>query len=126
MTAGDVERALGRAFGRGEEETHGADSTCDYASGSGQVSITIQRLAAKPDLAVEMRALRQTIEGSSVRAASGIGEAAFFLDVAGAGTQLHVIRGERDYVMVSILGCGDAAVVSHAAEQLARTALGRL
>src|ERR1035441_8754515 len=74
VTADDLERALGRRFGRGQEESHGAESTCD----------------------------------------------------AGAGTQLHVIRDDGDYVMVSILGFGDAAAVSAAAERVARAALGRI
>jgi hypothetical protein len=43
----DLERALGHRFGRGQEESHGAESTCDYGAGNGQVSITIQRLKAK-------------------------------------------------------------------------------
>ena len=126
VTARDLERALGLKFGRGTEETRGTDSTCDYGAGNGQVSITIQRLPAKPDLPAEIAALQRTIEGASVRGATGIGTAAFYLDVENAGTQLHVIRGERDYVMVSVLGFGNAEQVSAAAEQLARAALGRL
>jgi hypothetical protein len=50
----------------------------------------------------------------------------FYLDIAGAGTQLHVIREEREYVMISILGLGDATQVSAAAQRLAKIALGRL
>jgi hypothetical protein len=126
VSAADVERALGRAFSRGQEEVHGTDSTCDYTAGNGQVSITIQRLPAKADLPVEIAALQRTIEGSSVRPANGIGTEAFFLDIANAGTQLHVIRGEREYVMISVLGFGDAAEVSPVAEKLARAALGKL
>jgi hypothetical protein len=61
-----------------------------------------------------------------VRVISGLGSTAFFLDIAGAGTQLHVVRDDRDYVMVSILGFGDAAAVSAAAERIVRTALARL
>jgi hypothetical protein len=37
-----------------------------------------------------------------------------------------VIRDDRDYVMVSILGFGDAVAVSAAAERIARAALGRI
>jgi len=44
------------------------------------------------------------------------------VDIEGAGTQLPVIRDDRDYVMVSILGFGNAAQVSAAAERLARGA----
>jgi hypothetical protein len=43
-----------------------------------------------------------------------------------SATILHVIRDDRDYVMVSILGFGDAAAVSEAAERLARAALVRI
>ena len=108
MTAADLERALGRRFGRGQEESHGAESTCDYGAGNGQVSITIQRLNAKVDIAAEIESLKTSIPDSTVRMISGLGSAAFFLDIAGAGTQLHAIRDDRDYVMVSILGFGDA------------------
>jgi hypothetical protein len=126
VTATDLEDALGRRFGRGREENHGAESTCDYGAGNGQVSITIQRLNARLDIPAEIVSLEQSVEGSSVRMASGLGGTAFFLDIARAGTQLHVIRDGRDYVMVSILGFGEAAQVSTAAERLARAALGRI
>ena len=126
VTADDLERALGRRFGRGQEQSHGAESTCDYGAGNGQVSITVLRLNAKLDIVAEIESLKRSIEESSVRMISGLGGTAFFLDIAGAGTQLHVIRDDRDYVMVSILGFGDAAAVSAAAERVARAALGRI
>jgi hypothetical protein len=103
VTRADVEQALGRSVGHGKEQTEGADSSCDYAGGKGQV----------------------TIPESRVRSAAGIGMVAFFLDIAEDGTQLHVIRGERDYLLVSVLGFGDAAQVSPAAERMARKALTR-
>ena len=126
MTAADLERALGRRFGPGHEESRGGESTCDYGAGNGQVSITIQRLRVKLDIPAEIESLKKSIEDSSVRMASGLGSAAFYLDIAGAGTQLHVVREDRDYVMVSILGFGDAPQVSAAAERIARAALGRI
>jgi hypothetical protein len=125
VTTADLENALGRSFGRGQEESHGSESTCDYGAGNGRVSITIERLRAKLDMPAEIASLK-LIEHSSVRVISGLGSAAFYLDIAGAGTQLHVIRDDRDYVMVSILGFGDAAAVSAAAERMARAALGRI
>jgi hypothetical protein len=126
VTAADLERALGRRFGPGHEEGRGGESTCDYGSGNGQVSITIQRLSVKLDIPAEVENLKKSIEDSSVRMVSGLGSAAFYLDIAGAGTQLHVVRDDRDYVMVSILGFGDAPQVSAAAERIARAALGRI
>jgi hypothetical protein len=126
VTAADLEHALGRRFGHGREESHGAESTCDYGAGNGQVSITVQRLKAKLDIATEIESLKTSIPQSTVRMISGLGSTAFYLDIAGAGTQLHAIRDDRDYVMISILGFGDAASVSPAAERLARVALGRI
>ena len=54
-----------------------------------------------------------------------IGDHAFFLDIAGAGTQLHVIGG-RGYLLISVLGFGEGAAVRVAAEKMARAALGRM
>jgi hypothetical protein len=120
VTAADLERVLGRRFGRGQEENRGAESTCDYGAGNGLVSITIQHLNAMPDIPAEIESLKKSIDGSSVRMVSGLGSAAFYLDISGAGTQLHVIGDDHDYLMISILGFGDAAQVSKAAEQMAR------
>ena len=90
------------------------------------MSITIQRLNAKVDIPTEIESLKTSIPESTVRMISGLGSTAFYLDIAGAGIQLHAIRDDRDYVIVSILGFGDATSVSAAAERLVRTALGRI
>ncbi|MEO8593613.1 MAG: hypothetical protein ABI759_09840 [Candidatus Solibacter sp.] len=126
VTTLDVERALRRSVGRGQEETHAAESVCDYRAGTGLVSVTIQHLRQKLDLAAEIASLTRNIEGATVRMAEGLGATAFYLDIEGAGTQLHVVRDDGEYVMLSVLGFGDAAQVSPAAERLVRIALGRL
>src|SRR5262245_6022016 len=100
VTRAEVQLALGRSVGKGREESKALESTCDYSNEHGQVTITIQRLEKEPDLAVEMAALQKEIPDSRVRPA---GPGSFYLDIAGAGTQLHVVRG-RDYLLVSILG----------------------
>ena len=48
-----------------------------------------------------------------------------WLDLPDAGTQVFVIDGEHRYLLVSILGFGDPARVSKAAERLAREAFKR-
>ncbi len=123
VTAEDLQRTLGISFRRGQESSSGKQSTCDYAVGNGQVSVTIQRLDGAIDIAAEIEAMKAEIPGATVRR---VGEASFFVEIPGAGVQLHVVRGERDYVMVSILGLGDAAAVGGAAERLAGAAVGRL
>jgi hypothetical protein len=125
LTRSDVQFALGRSVSKGEEENSAATSTCDYANERGRVSVTVQKLDHDLDLSSEIAALRREIEGSSVRPAPAFGAHAFYLDIAGAGTQLHVIRG-RDYLLVSVLGFGEGSQVSLAAERMARAALGRL
>ena len=126
VTAADMQHALGRRFGPGQETSLGSDSTCDYGAGNGLVSITVMRLREKLDIPAEIESMKKTLEGSSVRMVSDLGSTAFFLDIAGAGTQLHVIRNDRDYVMVSILGFGAPSAVSAAAERIARADLARI
>ena len=125
VTRADVEFALGRAVGKGSPDTASAASTCDYARDRGQVTISIQHLDAPLDLPAEFAALQREIEDATPRQGPHLGDHAFFLDIAGAGTQLHVIRG-RDYLLISVLGFGEGAAVSQAAEKMARAALGRM
>jgi hypothetical protein len=125
VTRADVEAATGRAVDDGSEEVEGRTSTCEYAAKGGVVSIAIQRLAGKPDLRLEIAAMQKEIPESVVRQATGFGEA-FYLDVPGAGTQLHIVSGSSAHVMVSILGLGEAPEVAGAAAEIARKALKRL
>jgi hypothetical protein len=125
VTRTEVEQALGTRAGQGQPQRSGAESACDYAAGRGLVTISIQRLRAEPDLRAEMESLRAAIPEGTIREAPGMGGRAFFVDIAGAGTQLHVIRGEYA-VLVSVLGLGEPAQVSDAAMAIARQAVGRL
>jgi hypothetical protein len=125
VTQRDVESALQRPVGKGTEEGGGLESNCDYSSDNSIVSVRLQHLTQHLDISAELAALRQSLPTASVSEADGVGTRAFFLDIAGAGTQLHVVRGERDYLMVSVLGFGEPADVRAAAVALARTALDR-
>src|SRR5438309_7563107 len=69
----DVEQALGRRVSDGAEEVRGPVSSCDYAAGGGMVSVTIQRLTATPDRAVEIAAMRREIPDAVVRNAPAFG-----------------------------------------------------
>ena len=123
VTRADVELALGRKFAPGAEETSNGSTTCDYTAAGAQVTVTMQRLGAAPDLAQEKRSLLAEFPGSTLRDANVPGADAFFVDMPDAGTLLYVLRDRRDYVMVAILGCGTPDAVSPAALKLARTAL---
>jgi hypothetical protein len=47
------------------------------------------------------------------------------MDIPNAGTQLHIVDGGSQHLMVSILGFGDASKVSGVAVQIARKAMTR-
>jgi hypothetical protein len=126
VTRADVVQALGFAVEQGRGHDEAFASTCDYAARHGQISVTFQRLGKTLDVEAAMAALQASIPDSSVRKARGLGARAFFLDIAGAGTQLYVIRDGSEYLMVSVLGLGEAAQVAPVAEAIARRALGRL
>jgi hypothetical protein len=123
VTRADVEIALGRKLGRGEEANANGSSTCDYSGGGGQVTVTMQHLGAAPDLDQEKQALKTEFPDSTLRDITVEGANAFFVDMRGAGTLLYLIRGGHDYVMVAILGFGEPETVSSAALKLARMAL---
>jgi hypothetical protein len=124
VSPADVKAALGRRVAAAGEESQPGTSTCDYTTTRGRVTVTLQRLAGPVDIAVESAALEHEIEGAKARPIDGIADAAFFLDIPGAGTQLHVIRN-RVYLMVSVLGFGNSPHVSDVAERLVRIALSR-
>jgi hypothetical protein len=109
----------------GDEETQGRASTCHYATKGGLVSITIQKLTAKPDLRLEIGSLKKKLPEAVVRDAPGFPQA-FYLDLPNAGTQLHIANNNLQHLMISILGLGDASQVSGAAAQIARKAMRRL
>jgi hypothetical protein len=125
VSRADVEQAIGRPVDAGSEEMAPAASTCDYEGSGGLVTITVQQLASKPDLAVEMASLRKEIPEGAARPASGL-EDAFFFDIPGVGSQLHVLTGARQHLMVSVCGFGEPARAAVAAERIARKAIGRL
>ena len=93
----------------------------DYRSNR-LVSITIQRLMAKPDLQLEIAVLKRELPEAVVRDAPGFPEASY-LDLPGAGTQLHIAKDNGQHLMISILGFGEGLQVSGAAAQIARKAM---
>lgn len=125
ITRADVEQAIGLNVAEGAEEIQGKTSTCDYGTKTGLISITIQTLTSKPDLKKEILALKREIPEGVARDAAGFPDA-FYLDIPDAGTQLHIVNGGFQHLMISILGFGDASKVSGVAAQIARKAMSRL
>lgn len=125
VTRADVEELLGRQVGRGQEEMQPQGSTCDYTGTHGMVSISVQRLPGSVDLDADLQAMRAALPGSTLRNITGFGVPAFFLDIPGGGTQLHILQAPQRHLMISVLGFGEASAVSPAAERIARRTLAR-
>lgn len=127
ITQDDVEAAFRRRFGRGAEEKIPGSASCEYMAGEREVvAIKTQHSIARIDLDAEILTLRKAFPDGRVRRAPAVSGRAFFLDLPGVGTQLFVIRGERDFLLVSVMGMGEAKRVAPGASRIARKALERL
>ena len=126
VSRAEIEQVLGQEVGVAQEAFLSPGSTCSYAGTYGEVTISLQRLQDKPDIAGELRNMQSAVSGSCVREASGFGPSAFILDIGESGAQLHLIRAEREYLMISVLGFGNASRAAPLAEAIARKALGRM
>jgi hypothetical protein len=122
----DVEQALGRPVVAGDATMYRAGAECDFSAGEGQIAISVQHLTEDLTLPAEIVNLTAALPGSRVREITVSGVQAFLLDLGDAGAQLHVIRGRRDYLMISVLGLGCSEKVVAAAEALAKKALSRM
>lgn len=116
----DVEIATGMRAAAGEDRSEGGAATCDYKVGRGLVTVSAERSTAKIDLAAQVRAVQAELDGARFRPLEGLTVPAFLLEIPDAGVQIHMLNGERDYLMVSVLGLSEAQSL---AQRLARCAV---
>ncbi len=126
VSAAEIGQVVGAAVGSGKEEKDIAGSTCDFVSDGGHVTIALRHSPVKLDLDAEIKSIHEALPHAKLRDVSGIGTRAFFLDMDTAGTQLNVLRGDHDFLLVSVLGFGHAERVSGAVKKIAKLALARL
>ncbi|MGA2600717.1 MAG: hypothetical protein ABSH09_27440 [Bryobacteraceae bacterium] len=126
ISAAEIAQAIGIRVGNAKEERDSAGSTCEFRSGGGHVTVALRHSPAKLDVDSEIENIHAALPHAKLRDVNGIGTRAFFFDMDTAGTQLNVLRGEHDCLLVSMLGFGDAEQVSEAVEKIARLAIGRL
>jgi len=125
-TKADIEEALGHTVANGQESRTDTGTSCNYVGAGGEVTVLVQHASVKLNIPEEIRNLKESFPNAKMREAPGIGKRAVFLDLPDIGTQLHVIRNDHDYLMISVLGFGDPARVAPAVEKIARKALDRL
>jgi len=123
VTNSEVQQVFKRPFAKGAPD----GSSCEYTALEQQVvAIKLQHSAARLDVQAEMLSLRKAFPDARMRDVTGFGGPAFFLDLPGIGTQLFVIRGDHDFLLVSVMGLGEAKRVAPGARQIAKKALERL
>ena len=127
VTRADVEREVRRSVSEGVAEERGKQSTCDYTTRFGQITVTMQKLSAPVDLSTAIPEIVAALPAASARpAATALPDTkAFFIDIGTVGTQLHLIRDNRDHLLISVLGCGTPTEASRIATALAQSALSR-
>jgi hypothetical protein len=123
VTNSEVRAAFKRPFAKGS----GDASSCEYVALDQQVvAIKMQHSIQKLDVAAEMLTLRKAFPEGRMRDAKGFSSPAFFMDLPGIGTQLFVIRGGHDFLLVSVMGIGEPKKVAAGAMHVAKIALERL
>ncbi len=125
ISQSQVELAVGRKLEAAAPEYSRLTSTCDYTSNETAVRIAVQHLIEPLDLATEIATLKAAFPGSVLAAVEGLGTRAMVLSIPDAGIQLHVLRGDREYLLVSVMGAGNAQHTFEAAAEIARALLRR-
>jgi hypothetical protein len=120
-----IEDAIGRLVAESTQEQSRFGSTCRYSAGDTEVEISIQHLTQSLNLPAELERLRTDIPGAELREVAGLAEHAYAVEIPDAGTQLHVLPGEREYFMVSVLGLDAGHHGFDAAMKIAQAVLKR-
>lgn len=125
VTRAQIEAATGLLFSNGTAEQSKFSSICSYSSGDVEVEISIQHLTQPLNLPAELERLRTDFPGSELHEVTGIAEHAYALEIPEAGTQLHVLPGDREYFMVSVLGLNAGHHGFDAAAKIAQAVMNR-
>jgi hypothetical protein len=128
ISRAEIEEIMGIKLSDGEKTSNlqkkGILSTCDYSTAEGgQVSMLIRQTSVKYLPGSEKAEFEKT--GMKLRYAQGLGDTAFFADMAGTGTGLNIFRGDHDFVLITAMGIGPLEKVSPNMVKLAHILLDR-
>jgi hypothetical protein len=124
-TRQELQRALGASIDAGKLRREAGGSTCDFTGDRGQVSISLHHAVAALDFDSEITNLKAALPEARLVEIPMPGVRALLVDLAESGAQIHVLRHGRDYLLVSVLGFGNAAQARSIAESIAKRALTR-
>ncbi len=75
------------------------------------------------DLTTEIAILKTALPGATIAEIKGLGTRAIALHIPDAGIQLHILQGDREYLLISVMGAGDSQYAFEAATKLAHARL---
>lgn len=123
VSQAQVELALGHRLEAAAPEYSRLTSTCDYGQGDTAVRIATQHLTTPLDLNIEIATLKAAFPSAEISALKGLGTQALALNLPDAGIQLHILQGDREYLLISVMGAGTPQFAFEAATKLARALL---
>ncbi|MBL0161911.1 MAG: hypothetical protein IPP47_33380 [Bryobacterales bacterium] len=124
-TRQELQRALGAAIEAGKLRPEAGGSSCEYEGERGHVSISLRHAVAALDFEAEIHSLKAALPEARLVEIPMSGVRALLVDLDESGAQIHVLRGGRDYLLISVLGFGNAAQTRAIAETIAQRALTR-
>jgi len=124
-TRQELQRDLGAAIDAGKLRQEAGGSTCDFAGERGQISISLHHTVAALDFPGEIANLKAALPEARLVEIPMPGVRALLVDLDESGAQIHVLRNGRDYLLVSVLGFGNANHARAIAEGIAQRALAR-
>ncbi|HEY3441197.1 MAG TPA: hypothetical protein VGK29_10615 [Paludibaculum sp.] len=124
-TRQELQRDLGAAIQAGKLRQEAGGSSCEYEGEGGHVSISLHHAVAVLDFEAEIHNLKAALPEARLVEIPMSGVRALLVDLDESGAQIHVLRGGRDYLLISVLGFGNAAHARVIAESIAQRALTR-
>lgn len=124
-TRQELQRALGASIDAGKLRQEAGGTSCEYEGESGRVSISLHHTVAALDFEAEIQNLKGALPEARLVEIPMRGVRALLVDLDESGAQIHVLRGGRDYLLISVLGFGRAAEARAIAETIAQRALTR-
>ena len=124
-TRQELQRAVGASIDAGKPRQEAGGSACDFIGENGQVTISLHHTVAPLDFATEISNLKSAMPEARLTEIPMSGVRALLVDLDSYGVQLHVLRNGRDYMLVSVLGFGNAGQARAIAQVIAQRALSR-
>jgi hypothetical protein len=113
VTQAQVEAAVGNPVAAGVERTGPSHTACEFEGRNGAVTVELHQVAATVTLDQQTEALRQAFPDATFDKVKVGDTPGFAMHIPDTGTQIHLLRADRNYLLISVLGfreCQQAAL----------------